>query len=202
MTAIPVLTDIRVDNTNARKHTDHWGQFGNVCFKSQEQKLKIISIVMGHLPLLYYLVIRSYPLAPLLGSRGGRTQIFQTLGSSVSLQLQSSEKGSSELSRCFPLVTEADLFSVVLPRKVQFLIKTINNKLSHFAKCNKNREGCWPVWGLGEAGWNCVCILKASSQWLQFPAPWPANLSYVRAIPSNWDHVYNWTMASAVISPG
>lgn len=86
--------------------------------------------------------------------------------------------------------------------RFSFLIKTTNNKLSHFAKCNTNREKCWPVWGLGEAGWNCVCILKASSHWLHFPAPWPANLSYVRAIPSNWDHVYNWTMASAVISPG
>lgn len=100
---------------------------------------------MGHLPLLYYLVLRCYHLAPLLGSTGGRTQIFQTLGSLVSLQLLSSEKGSTELSRCFPLVTEADLFSVLLPRKVQFLIKTINNKVSHFAKCNTNREECWPA---------------------------------------------------------
>lgn len=199
--AIPVLTDICVDNTNARKHTDHWGQFGNVCFKSQEQKLKIISIVMGHLPLLY-LVLRCHHLAPPLGSTGGRTQIFQTLGSSVSLQLLYSGKGSTELSRCFPLVTEADLFSALLPRKVQFLLKTINSKLSHFAKCNTNREECWPAWGLGEVGWNCVCLRKASSHWLHFPAPWPANLSYVRAIPDNWDHVYNWTTASAVISPG
>lgn len=197
--AIPVLTDICVDNTNVRKHTDHWGQFGNVCFKSQEQKLKIISIVMGHLPLLYYLVLRCYPWAPLLGSRGGKTQIFQTLGSSVSLQLLSSGKGSSELSRCWLL--GQTYFRYFCLERFSFLIKTTNNKLSHFAKCNTNREKCWPVWGLGEAGWNCVCILKASSHWLHFPAPWPANLSYVRAIPSNWDHVYNWTMASAVISP-
>lgn len=71
--------------------------------------------------------------------------MLQTLGSSVSLQLLSSEKGSTELTSGFPLVTEADLFSVLLPRKVQFLIKTVNNKLSHFAKCSTNREGCWPA---------------------------------------------------------
>lgn len=143
------------------------------------------------------------PLSPAVGKQGGvgGHKYFKHWGP----QCHSSSCTLKRVlwnSRCFPLVTEADLFSVLLPRKVQFLIKTINNKLSHFAKCNTNGEECWPVWGLGEAGWNRVCILKASSQWLHFPAPWPANLSYVRAIPSNWDHVYNWTMASAIISPG